>query len=128
MLKIGTDRQQLRQNIPAYLATLLATAYFALWACAPMATMPPQIYNDPARRSQVGVAAVYAEAPTARSARGFSGIAQENGVQGQIWWATQKGAWDLGTLLHAGSFVLPGGAVSPGCVLSTIRPCRWVFN
>ena len=104
------ERWRIRpEQLPTLAVALLATAYFALWACAPAATLAPQLYNGAERRSEVAVAATYSSALDGRASSLFVGGCP-HAVDGQISWSRQLGHWDVGATAFGGT----GSAVGAG--------------
>lgn len=103
------------QNAWLILAMGVATAYFALWACAPMASLPPITTMDATRRSELGVAGSYSRATRAVHSP-YSDAT--SGAGAEFWLQHRAGPIDLGLIEHVSQ--LPAGFGTGGFV-------RWRF-
>lgn len=93
------------------LLSVVACAWFALWACAPAASLPVPGVLTGAETSAVGLGANY----TAASDSGADVLALGSGVNGQFWYMHRFGHLNLGGGVAAGqSSAVSGGAFFGG--------------
>jgi hypothetical protein len=112
---VHASAENLRRKAWLWRAMGVATAYFALWACAPMASLPPITTMDGTHRNDLGFAGSYERA--SRPIRVYDSQTQ-SGTSGQAWYQHRAGVFDLGVMAHGGQ--LPAGVGAGGFV-------RWRF-
>jgi hypothetical protein len=97
-----------RQSVVLPLISVLGAAWFALWGCAPMSTIPVPGSMAEGQREELGVTADYTVASYDQSS-GYVGSGQ--GATGQFWYRHQFGRWHLGGSLFGGQAAAVGGGV-----------------
>lgn len=112
-----------RPSLLVPLLSVAVSAWFALWACAPAASLPvPGVMTD-AHTSALGAAASYSVVPP--SSNDVLGLG--SGVNGQFWYAHRFGHLNLGGGLAAGqSSAVSGGAFFGG--LYPVGPAQMGFQ
>ena len=99
-----------RRSLLVPLVTVVGAAWFALWACAPAATMPiPAMVGDNTNEFALGVNETVGSETYLGEFYG-PGV----GVSGQFWYLHRFGNFNFGGGLFAGQSTLVGGGVSFG--------------
>ncbi|MFZ4580313.1 MAG: hypothetical protein ACOYOB_18170 [Myxococcota bacterium] len=100
-------RQASFATVGSVLLLLFSAAYFALWACAPMAAMPPMLPLEPKEGYRIDLAAgVIASAHDELEC--FACDAGSPGMAVQMSAMSESEVGDIGVQLQAGTFSLAG--------------------
>lgn len=97
-----------RQQLLSGALLLLATAYFALWACAPVSSMPSMIGTRDNARGDFGIAGSYSRATEEVHGGSNAPSLPKQGYDGQLWAARRFNRFDAGVMAHAGQMSIIG--------------------
>ena len=97
-----------RPSVAVPLLCVLGAVWFALWACAPMSTLPVPGSMAEGQREEFGLTADYTVAGYDQT-NGYLPLGR--GATGQFWYRHRFGHWHLGGSLFAGQASAVGGGV-----------------
>jgi hypothetical protein len=97
-----------RQSVAVPLLCVLGAAWFALWACAPMSTLPVPGSMAEGQREEFGITADYTVSSSDQGT-GYTGSGR--GLTGQFWYRHRFGHWHLGGSVFAGQAAAGGAGV-----------------